>query len=210
MHKQMPLRLAQAIKQIDGGNIIDVGSDHAYISCYLLSNHLIDYAYNIDINKLPLKQTIANTHKYNVDDRCKNILGDGLQTKAIDKIIDYCVIAGMGGKNIIDIIEHKNNKIKIKNFILIPNNNANLVRAFLSKHQYRIVYEEIIQENEYFYEMMVANKQKGLFFENVQSVYFGPYNLLYPSKSFKAMLRSRKTFLKKQQLHLKNERYAHE
>ncbi|GHU30634.1 hypothetical protein FACS1894166_00640 [Bacilli bacterium] len=158
---KLPLRLERAAKQINGGNIVDVGSDHAYLSCFLLSNKLINYAYNIEINEQPLRQSVENVQKYQVNHKCKNILGDGLQTNEIKKPIDYCVIAGMGGKNIIDIITHKNPRIKIRNFILIPNNNANLVRTFLAKHQYRVTYEEIIQDQGYFYEMMVINHQTG-------------------------------------------------
>ncbi|GHU47125.1 hypothetical protein FACS1894218_0890 [Bacilli bacterium] len=207
---KLSARLASVAKLIKNGNIIDVGSDHAYLSCFLLTNHLIRFAYNIDINELPLKRGVDNVRKCKVGSHCKNILADGLQTTQINKVIDYCVIAGMGGKNIVDIIKQKNPNIKINNFILVPNNNAKLVRQFLAKHQYRISYEEIIQDHDYFYELIVASKTRGLFIKNVASIYFGPYNLLYPSPSFQEMLRVRKAFIEREQLHIKNQNYARE
>jgi len=46
----------------------------------------------------------------------------------INEKIDNCVIAGMGANNIIDILNNKNKQLQIKNFILVPNNDAYLVR----------------------------------------------------------------------------------
>lgn len=103
------------------------------LACLLLNNNVANFVYNIEINSKPLQNGIKNLTKINALDKTKNILNNGLTNLEIPKKIDYCVIAGMGGKNIINIISKKDQKLRIANFILVPNNNAWLLRTWLKK-----------------------------------------------------------------------------
>ena len=77
------------------------------------------------------------------DGKFEAICCDGLSDyKSHD--IEECIIAGMGGFEIIKIIE--NSPIEISNFILSPQHNEIDVKKFMISCGYRITYDIIIKE----------------------------------------------------------------
>lgn len=187
-------RIKQILKQIKPNSVIvDIGSDHGYLGILALKNNQAKFIYNIEINQKPLDNTITNLTKHNLLSKTKNILNDGLKNFELDKTIDYCVICGMGGNNISkilqDILKTKN---KIKNFIVIPNNNSSIVRKFIKLNNFYIEYEQIIHYKKNFYPLIKFNKKKGLKVVSEADLFFGPYNIQNKTKEFK----SYKLFLK--------------
>ena len=179
------MRINQIIRLIKPNSIvIDVGSDHAKVAIKLLTNKIATFVYNIEINQGPLDNTINSLEKYGLLDNAKNILNDGLKNLTIKEKINYCVIAGMGGKNIIDILTNKSKDLNIENFILVPNNNAQLLRKFLKDNKFKVVYEEIISESGHYYELIQTSLKKGLKIKTTEDEYFGPYNLKNETKLF--------------------------
>jgi len=89
---------------------IDVGCDHAFLSIVLLLEKNITRAIASDIHEGPLKIALENIEEYNIEDRIKVKLGDGLDP--IEDFIDTVIISGMGGITIADIMT---NKEKLKN-----------------------------------------------------------------------------------------------
>ncbi|MDR2822975.1 MAG: class I SAM-dependent methyltransferase [Mycoplasmataceae bacterium] len=134
--------------------VADIGSDHAFLAIDLLTKREAQHVYNIEINALPYKNTINNLQKHALLDRTTNILGNGLQTNAITQLIDVCVISGMGGLNMIKILSEANPTIKIKQFILMPNNNVIRLRAYLVQNGYKVIYEENIIDRKRSYPLM--------------------------------------------------------
>jgi tRNA (adenine22-N1)-methyltransferase len=174
--------------------VVDIGSDHAILAISLLNKHIAKHVYNIEINTAPLQNTINNLTHAGLLQNTTNILADGLQTKEIKHSIDYCVISGMGGQNIIDILKRANKKIKISNYILVPNNNAPLLRKYLKSAKQHIAYETVIYQNKYFYNLMMINNA-GLKIANAEDIYFGPYLLKHQSTAFKRMIQNRKKYI---------------
>jgi tRNA (adenine22-N1)-methyltransferase len=198
-------RIDIIIKQIKtSGRVIDVGSDHAQLAIRLLKKHQATHVYNVEVHKEPYQTTVRNLQSHGLLAQTTNILGDGLQTHKIDKPIKYCVIAGMGTKNIINILTRANQQIKIQEFILVPNNNAGDLRDFLMQNDYKFKFEQIIEERGYYYALMVVSKTKGLTIHNKFDSYYGPYNLKHPSKTFQQMHQQRKQHILKNALHTHN------
>ncbi len=177
------MRINQIVNLIKPGSIvIDVGSDHAKLAIKLLTNKIATFVYNIEVNQAPLDNTIKNLDKFHLLDKTQNILNDGLKNFQIKDKINYCVIAGMGAKNIANIIENKPNNLNIENFILVPNNNAWFLRRYLKENKYKVVYEEIIKESNHFYELIQVSLKNGKKIITLEDEYFGPYNLLKKTK----------------------------
>jgi tRNA (adenine22-N1)-methyltransferase len=129
-------RINAIIKYIKPNSIvIDVGSDHALLSTSLTKCTSMKHIYNIEKNLGPLNRTIQNTKTIK---NITNIHANGLDFKINEMKIDYCVIAGMGGNNIINILQHVNSK-KCQTFILQPSNNTSDLRRFLAINGYFIV-----------------------------------------------------------------------
>lgn len=165
--------------------IIDVGSDHAKVAIKSLTNKVATFVYNIEINQAPLDNTINNLNKYDLLDKTNNILNDGLKGLKIKDTINYCIIAGMGGKNIVNILSNKSKQLQIDSYILVPNNNTYLLRTYLKDNGYKIQYEEIIKESNHYYELIQTSKHNGLKISSNEDCYFGSYNLKHQNKNFK-------------------------
>jgi tRNA (adenine22-N1)-methyltransferase len=196
-------RIDAIIKQIKiNGNVIDIGSDHAQLAIRLLKTKKAMHVYNIELNKQPYLITIKNLTQMGLLAQTTNHLGDGLQSIKIDEIIDYCVIAGMGSNNIINILSHRNKSIRIKTFIFLPNDCAKTLREYLKQKGYKISYEQIVKEGHYYYPLMVVSQKQGLSITNKAEVYFGPYNLKYPSLIFQQMHQRRIDYIKDNKLYL--------
>ncbi|MDR0752930.1 MAG: class I SAM-dependent methyltransferase [Mycoplasmataceae bacterium] len=169
-------RIENILKNIKRNSVIvDVGCDHCYTSIYALKTKKAKFAYNIDINKKPLENGISNIKKQSLFLKTKNFIANGLQTNEIEKKIDFCVISGIGGRNIIDIIENANSDIKIKYFIFVPNNNEYELRIFLQKNGFLEKKTEYVYENNYFYQIMLVKNtkiKKNKLMKNINEKYF--------------------------------------
>ncbi|MDE6894036.1 MAG: class I SAM-dependent methyltransferase, partial [Malacoplasma sp.] len=82
--------------------VVDVGSDHAQLSIFLISENRANLVYNIEKNDKPFLNSVNNTKKYK--DKIINLKSDGFEKfdKSIE--IDYCTISGMGSKTMIEIL----------------------------------------------------------------------------------------------------------
>lgn len=139
-----------------GGEICDVGTDHALLPCrlYLDGERKLTAA---DINEGPLlsaKQTVM--HYIGKEDAVRLVLSDGL-----DKIdyADDVIIAGMGGELIARIISGCRFLSENTHFILQPMTKVEVLRRELYKNGFYIEKELTARENDRNYVIM--------------SVYFG-------------------------------------
>ncbi|MDR0739540.1 MAG: tRNA (adenine(22)-N(1))-methyltransferase TrmK [Mycoplasmataceae bacterium] len=194
----------------DNGTVVDVGSDHAQLAIKLLIQNKAKHVYNIEINNNPYQNTLCNLKAKNLLNKTTNICANGLKTLDIQETINYCVIAGMGGNKITQILAETNTKLKIKKFILLPNNSADSLRFFLRKMKYKLFFEKIIQEKKYYYQLIVASKNSGLSINNSREIYFGSYNLRHPSKLFNQMNETRLQYIEKNKLYIHNHKIKQE
>ncbi len=150
-------RIEKIIEFIDASDkVADVGCDHGYLCLGLLEKG-ISFVQNIDNKIGPL-----NTAKMNLQDYLdKNIiftLCDGLDE--LDDQVDTVVISGMGGDLITQIINGNLEKAKkLKKLIVVAHSKVPLLRENLTKY-FEIVDEDLIEDNDKIYEIIVFNSQK--------------------------------------------------
>ena len=185
--------------------VADIGSDHAFLAVKLLKNKQVKTVSNIEINQKPLEAGIKNLKANFVYKDTVNVINDGLKNWTLTKYFDYVVIAGMGGLNITEIL--KNAKVKIKNLILFPNNNAFLRRKYLSKNNWKFVYETIVNESKYYYPVIYVSKTKGIKYSNNKDWYFGKLNIKQKEPNFIKMNKERWNYLKKNKIAKYNNKY---
>jgi len=138
----------------DSKKLLDVGCDHAYTVIKAITNYNVEFAIASDINQGPLNQARENIIKYNLIDKVKLILSDGL--KNIDDDFDTLIISGIGGSNIIDILEGGLDKISGKKLILSPHSDFYKLRLFLSHNSFFIADEYALIDKNKYYEVIVA------------------------------------------------------
>ncbi|MGN0556640.1 MAG: class I SAM-dependent methyltransferase [Acutalibacteraceae bacterium] len=137
-------RLSAAANYVTrGGVAADIGTDHAYLPCFLVKNGISRRAFACDIAKGPLSKARQTVLQSDLSDKVELILCDGLCGLAdkSEEITDI-IIAGMGGEMICKILGDsdfaKNSRF---NFIFQPMTKEHILRRFLCENGWRIVDE---------------------------------------------------------------------
>jgi len=166
-------RLEACLRYTEGFvKLADIGTDHAMLPIVAVQRGNVMSALAIDNKFGPYIQARTNSIKYQVIDKVKVILGDGL-TK-IDKETDVVVIGGMGGELVVKILQN-GPLLNVKRFVLQPNNNVPLVRRYLQDINYHIVDELVLEDQNKIYEIVIVEKGTATLTE--MEIEFGPVNL---------------------------------
>ncbi len=125
-----------------GARFADVGTDHAYLPIFLLTEGIIDRAVCSDINAGPLDNARATAAERGVCDKIDFYLADGAAALSELGITDMAV-CGMGGELISEIIEKapfiKERRVRL---ILQPMTRQEHLREYLYKSGFSIVGED--------------------------------------------------------------------
>ena len=170
----MNLRLNTLAKMVDSGSrVADIGTDHAYLPIELVKSGKIDYAIASDVAKGPLDNAKTDIMEAGLDKQIETRLGSGLDTVNHADKIDTVVIAGMGGKLMVDILDRAwRNNYHFNT--LVPNIGEAGVRTWLVNHNYKIVDEKLMAEAGHTYELIKAilTDQRNELTE--EEIFFGP------------------------------------
>jgi len=134
------LRMAAGLVR-DGVAVADVGTDHAYLSAYLVSEGKCPRAVASDVREGPLKNAAETVDSCGLGGKIELRLSDGLDGFAPDDADDF-VFAGMGGTLIVELLERTPwIRDSSKRFVFQPMSRAEVLRAFLLKNGFRILAE---------------------------------------------------------------------
>ncbi len=86
-----------------GGRLADIGTDHAYLPVYLVTEGIVPSAVAGEVNEGPFRAAGEALARVGLADRISLRFGDGLAVLAPGEA-DTAVIAGMGGQTIVDIL----------------------------------------------------------------------------------------------------------
>ena len=166
--------IADLIEKYKQGEILaDIGTDHAYLPCYLVEQGIIDKSYACDIASGPINASIETIQQYELQKYVIPLLGSGMNP-IIDKNIDMISICGMGGKLIVDILNEHQEFLKNHRFILQANVGLEVLREYLFKQNMEIIDEKIVKDAHHIYEIIVCEKTKKLLKYTEQDIIFGP------------------------------------
>ena len=165
-------RLKDVASLINNCNVIaDVGTDHGYLPIYLIQNNICKQAYATDVAIGPLNSAKENIDRYQLQDKIKTILCDGL--KKVNDDVEGIVIAGMGGNLMIDIL--KNRIFDYNFYVLQPNLHHYALRKYLIDNNFKIIDEKISYAHKKYYEIIKVIHGRQSLSEN--QLLFGPINL---------------------------------
>ena len=138
----------------------DVGTDHALLPLWLVSNGICSLAIASDINSGPLEKAKMNAYSMGIgDDRIRFILSDGLQDiEAPVTGKNTLSICGMGGLLIAGIMEDSKDRIrKYDTLILSPHTKQYELRHYLTDNGFVITDEKYICEDDRLYVIIKAS-----------------------------------------------------
>ena len=161
-----------------GARLADIGSDHAYLPCYLAQKGHINFAIAGEVVLGPFTAAKKQIEQAKLNEIIEARLGDGLEVVKPADEIDTATICGMGGDLIAKILDNgiKGNHLKgIDQLVLQPNNAELKLRTWLLMNGYDITTEAIIEENEKIYEIIVAKTIKEAPFYSENDYLFGKF-----------------------------------
>lgn len=150
-------RLQAVAGQIPPGlRVADIGTDHGYLAVYLVVNDIAPRVVASDRGKRPLDSAAQLVGLLSLDKQIDLRLGDGLSILSPGEAEVIC-IAGMGGVAINEIIGAGLELAKgARRLVLQPQRNVPAVRRFLAEQGFRIVAEDLAEDDGFYYEIMAA------------------------------------------------------
>ncbi|BAQ80364.1 bcl-2 family protein [Pseudomonas sp. St29] len=181
------MRLARVAAHVpNGARLADIGSDHGYLPLALISRGTIVAAVAGEVALTPFRSARRAVLESGREQQISVRLADGLAAiEAVDGItaISLC---GMGGETIRDILDRGQARLSgAERLILQPNGGEQPLRQWLMEHGYRILAEEVLRENRFDYEIIVAERATPVQY-SARELYFGPLQMQTRSPAFLA------------------------
>ncbi|BBH45999.1 tRNA (adenine(22)-N(1))-methyltransferase [Pseudomonas sp. KU43P] len=176
-------RVAAHVPQ--GARLADIGSDHGYLPVALALRGVIEAGVAGEVAQTPYASARRNVRRNGLEQRITVRLADGLAAIEPQDRITAISLCGMGGQTMCEILErgrqHLNGNERL---ILQPNGDERELRGWLMANGYRIVCEELLRENRFDYEIIVADPGAGESVYSVEELYFGPLLMREKSPAF--------------------------
>ncbi|WP_347298612.1 tRNA (adenine(22)-N(1))-methyltransferase TrmK [Dolosigranulum savutiense] len=178
--------VAQYVKK--EARVADIGSDHAHLPIWLAREGDLAFAVAGEVVKGPYDNAVDEVKQADLSERIAVRLGDGLDVINRSDQIDTITICGMGGQLISDILQRGIASGRFKQterLILQPNVGEAQLRAFLTSIHYEIVAEEILEDQEHIYEIIVAEPATEPAQLSIDEQIFGKFLMREKSAIFK-------------------------
>ncbi|MNJ51801.1 tRNA (adenine(22)-N(1))-methyltransferase [compost metagenome] len=132
----------------------------------------------------PFRSAERTVLENGLDERISVRLADGLAAIDAADGITAISICGMGGETIRDILDSGKARLSgQERLILQPNGGEQPLRQWLMDNGYRILSEEVLRENRFDYEIIVAERAGPVRY-TAEELYFGPLQLQARSPAF--------------------------
>lgn len=172
------IRLSQRLQALanlvpSGMRVCDVGTDHAFLPCYLVMEGISPRAIGVELNRGPYDTAWRTVRAYSLEDKIEIRLGNGLQP-LLEGEADVIIIAGMGGAGMVDILEGSPLVVEgALRLILQPMNGAELLRAWLCEKGWLISAEDLVEDDGRIYQVIAVGKGNQNTLSSMELIY-GP------------------------------------
>ena len=141
-----------------GSRAADIGTDHGYLSIYLLREGICPFVTAADLREQPLQKARENAARFGVSEKMRFFLSDGLQGIPPDAV-DTIIMAGMGGDLMVRILEAAPWVCDARyTLILQPQSAGQALRQYLAEHGFAIEREALAKDGHFFYTVLRAKK----------------------------------------------------
>lgn len=169
-----------------GARLADIGADHGYLLAALINRGVIAAGVAGEVALTPFQAVERTVRENDLGDRIAVRLADGLAAIEAGDEINAISFCGMGGETIRDILDRDQGRLNGSEcLILQPNGGEQPLRQWLMVNGYRILSEELLQENRFYYEIIVAERCGPVTY-SPEELYFGPLLLQERSPVFLA------------------------
>ncbi|UZE21484.1 tRNA (adenine(22)-N(1))-methyltransferase TrmK [Pseudomonas sp. B21-056] len=181
----LSMRLERVAAQVPvGARLADIGSDHGYLPVALTRRGVIVAAVAGEVAMTPFRSAERTVRENGLERWISVRLADGLAAIEPGDGITAVSLCGMGGETIRDILERDKSRLNgQERLILQPNGGEQPLRLWLVENGYRILCEEVLRENRFDYEVIVAERSGPVTY-TAEELYFGPLLMQARSPAF--------------------------
>ena len=167
-----------------GARLADIGSDHGYLPEALMRRGAIAAAVAGEVAQTPFHAAVRTVRDNGLEQQITVRQANGLAAIEAADEITAISICGMGGETIRDILESGKARLSGRErLILQPNGGEQPLRQWLMENNYRILCEELLRENGFYYEIIVAERAGPVLY-TAEELYFGPLQMQARSPVF--------------------------
>lgn len=172
----IPLRLLSVAKEvIPGKPMADIGSDHALLPIYLISEEICPFVICGEFKDGPYARTNQAVTLHGLGESIEVRQGDGFEVLTSSEVATV-VLAGMGGNTIIDILQRS--LVKARSFdrlVLQPMNAIPELRALVNRWGWKIEKETVVWDGDYYINISVAPRIWEEYHFTRMELEYGPY-----------------------------------
>lgn len=181
----LSMRLERVAAHVPAGaRLADIGSDHGYLPVALMRRGAISAAVAGEVALTPFRSAERTVRELGLEAQITVRLANGLAAIEPDDGITAISLCGMGGETIRDILDSgKAHLSGQERLILQPNGGEQPLRQWLMAQGYRILCEEVLRENRFDYEIIVAERSGPVPYSD-KELYFGPLLIQARSPAF--------------------------
>ena len=156
---------------LPGKTMADIGTDHAYLPCWLVSCGICPKAVASDVAQGPYERARLITADIGLKEEISVRLGSGLSVLQPNEAATI-VMAGMGGKLICELLQAEPEvTASAHRLVLQPQRNPELVRGWLASHGWRIIADDLAKDGKMWYNIIVA--ERGAMVLNEDALLYG-------------------------------------
>ncbi|QXI36211.1 tRNA (adenine(22)-N(1))-methyltransferase TrmK [Pseudomonas xantholysinigenes] len=194
----LSMRLERVAAHVPAGaRLADIGSDHGYLPVALARRGAISAAVAGEVALTPFLSAQRTVRDNGLEAQVSVRHADGLAAIEPGDGITAVSVCGMGGETIRAILEAGKAYLSgQERLILQPNGGEQPLRQWLMDNGYRILVEEVLRENRFDYEIIVAERCEAVSY-SAEQLYFGP--LLMAARSPAFLVKWRRMLRQKQQ-----------
>ena len=153
--------------------VADIATDHGYLAESLSKQEWVKKVVATDISEKCLNKLVDLIKIHDLKN-IETIVGDGLDPI---ESADVAVIAGVGGFEIIKMLDRQNKELKCKIFVLQPAQNALELREWLFDNEIFVQKDYIIEDAGRFYPIIVVDvSQKQVNEKTIFNMWIGRDN----------------------------------
>ncbi|MGY2340620.1 tRNA (adenine(22)-N(1))-methyltransferase [Pseudomonas sp. SDO5532_S415] len=181
----LSMRLEHVAAHVPSGSrLADIGSDHGYLPVALMRRGVIEAAVAGEVALTPFHAAERTVCENGLDQRITVRLANGLAAIEPGDGITAISICGMGGETIRDILDSGKARLSgHERLILQPNGGEQPLRQWLMENDYRILCEDVLREDRFDYEIIVAERDGPVIYTD-EELYFGPLQMQARSPAF--------------------------
>lgn len=144
-----------------GAKLGDIGTDHAYLPIALYEAQQISNAVAIDVHEGPYQSALTAVKARHLEAVIDVRFGDGLMPLESGEV-NVLTLAGMGGRTMLDILFARPDVLEsVQELILQPQGAESAVRLALLADGWRLKAEQLVEEDNRIYVVMVYSKEAG-------------------------------------------------